>query len=385
VRVLHVVPYFPPERPGGVGEYAARLHRALREAGHESTVVTRGTATRPEPDVVRVARSAPGWLLRVALQLPRAAACDVVHVHAGEALPLILLLRLARALRLVRRPRIVSTFHVHYAGVAASLAPYRLGGERFDGGARALFERTLLAAAHRAVDRAALALVDAPVFITRACAREHLGPQRGAEATVIQHGVPDPAPAAADAPGRAELLFVGSPGHRKRAQSLPFVLARVQTEVPSARLRILGFDWGQAPGLREAFAAHAVDDAVECAGFVPAAELSAWYRAADVLVVPSAYEGLPLVVVEALHCGLPVVATRVAGHPEAVEEGVNGYLVPLDDPVVFATRCVEILLDPALREELARGARRVARERFGQERHVAAYLALYERLRGARA
>jgi len=57
VRVLHVVPYFPPERPGGVGEYAARLHRALREAGHESTVVTRGTATRPEPDVLRAART----------------------------------------------------------------------------------------------------------------------------------------------------------------------------------------------------------------------------------------------------------------------------------------------------------------------------------------
>ena len=124
---------------------------------------------------------------------------------------------------------------------------------------------------------------------------------------------------------------------------------------------------------------------MECVGFVPADELADWYRAADVLVVPSAYEGLPLVVVEALHCGLPVVATRVAGHPEAIEDGVNGYLVPLDDPAVFSTRCVEILLDRALRDELAGGARRVARERFGQQRHVAAYLALYERLCGERA
>lgn len=383
MRVLHVVPYFPPERPGGVGEYAARLHRALLDAGHESTVLTRGV--RSEPGVVRIARSAPGWFLRLGLEVRRAAGYDIVHVHAGEALPLLVGLRLARALGLASRPRVVSTFHVHYAGVAASLAPYRLGGERFGGGLRCLFERSVVATAHRVVDRLAVVLADAVVPITRACAQELLGPERGAVAPVILHGLPDPPPGSAPPPEPVELLYVGTPGHRKRVRALPPVLARVRAECPRARLRIVGFDWDRAPGLREAFAAHGVEDAVECVGFLPADELPAWYRAASVLLVPSAYEGLPLVVVEALHCGLPVVATRVAGHPEAVEDGVNGFLVPLDDPVVFATRCVEILLDPGLHEKLSEGALRVAHERFGLERHVEEYLALYERLRGARA
>jgi len=118
--VLHVVPYYPPFRLGGVGEYAARLHRALLAAGHESVVLTRGAAGErgegspgtddgqpqaapPQPldaGVECVAATRFGWFLRSALQSSRAAGFDVVHVHAGEALPLLLALAVRRRRRL---------------------------------------------------------------------------------------------------------------------------------------------------------------------------------------------------------------------------------------------------------------------------------------------
>jgi glycosyltransferase involved in cell wall biosynthesis len=372
VRVIHFAPYFPPERLGGVGEYAARLHRALLDAGHESLVVTRGE--RSEPGVRRIARTAAGWFLGSALWARRARAYDVVHVHAGEALPLLLALAPLR-----RRPRLLATFHVSYAGVAASLRPYALEGRRFGGGARAFVARTLVARAHRVVDRLAVALVDAVVPITRACALEVLGPERAAHADVILHGLP-PLPADSEVLPPVELLYVGRPGHRKRVRALPFVLAHVREALPEARLRIVGFGWDEEPGLRRDFEALGLLAGVECAGAVASQRLAAHYRAAQLLVVPSAYEGLPLVLVEAMQCGLPVVATRVSGHAEAVEEGETGFLVPLDDPAALAARCAELLRDPGRRADMGRRARQRAEERFSMQRHLGAYLDLYARL-----
>jgi glycosyltransferase involved in cell wall biosynthesis len=373
MKVLHVVPYFPPDRLGGVGEYAARLHRALLDAGHESRVLTRGT--RPlEAGVETIAETAMGWFLRSGLRAADAARYDVVHVHAGEALPLLLALALRS-----HRPRILSTFHVSYAGVAASLRPYTLEGQHFGGGFSALVQRTVVAWGHRAVDRIAVSLADAVVPITRACAAEILPPDRAAKTPVILHGLPalmedtDPVP-------HVELLHVGTGGHRKRVHALPFVLEHVRAELPMARLRIVGFDWSREPALRRAFEERGLGDAVECAGPVPSAALSAHYRSAGTLVVPSAYEGLPLVIVEAMQCGLPAVATRVAGHPEAIDDGQTGFLVPLDDPRAMAARCLELLRDPARREAMGHAARETAAHRFAMDRHVDAYLALYAQL-----
>jgi glycosyltransferase involved in cell wall biosynthesis len=374
VKVIHFVPYFPPERLGGVGEYGRRLHRALLEAGHESLVVTRGHGS--EPGVERIARTALGWFLRSALWTRRCQSFDVVHTHAGEALPLLLALSLRR-----RRARILTTFHVSYAGIAASLRPYTLEGERFGDGAASLWQRTGLAWAHRLFDRAAVTIADAVALITRACATEVLGEARARDADVIYHGLPPAAdPAPEDLAARVELLYVGRGGHRKRVHALPLVLAHVRSQLPLARLRIVGFSWSEEPALRRAFEARGLLAAVDCDGPVPSDALARHYRAADVLVVPSAYEGLPLVVVEAMQCGLPVVATAVSGHPEAVEHGASGYLVPLDDPRSMASRCAELLRDPELRRAMGARGEAIVRERFGMQRHLAEYLALYQRL-----
>jgi glycosyltransferase involved in cell wall biosynthesis len=71
-------------------------------------------------------------------------------------------------------------------------------------------------------------------------------------------------------------------------------------------------------------------------GARPHDEIPLWMNACDVLCVPSLNEGLPNAALEAMACGLPVVASRVGGIPEIVRDGVNGFLVPLSDPDALA-------------------------------------------------
>jgi glycosyltransferase involved in cell wall biosynthesis/SAM-dependent methyltransferase/uncharacterized protein YbaR (Trm112 family) len=89
-------------------------------------------------------------------------------------------------------------------------------------------------------------------------------------------------------------------------------------------------------------------------------------------------EGITTAVLEAMAAGLPVVTTAVAGLPEAIEDGVNGRLVPPLHPPAMANAIVELLIDPALAERLSKAARGRAIERFSTSRCVADHLAAYE-------
>ena len=94
--------------------------------------------------------------------------------------------------------------------------------------------------------------------------------------------------------------------------------------------------------------------------------LSTYYRAADVVVVPSRSESFGLVALEASACGIPVVASAVGGLLTLVDHGESGYLVPDRDPAVFARHIGDLIADPALAARLgANGARRSRRYTWG--------------------
>jgi len=102
---------------------------------------------------------------------------------------------------------------------------------------------------------------------------------------------------------------------------------------------------------------------------------------ARMFVLPSRSEGIPLTALEAMACGLPVVATRVGGLPEVVNDGVTGLLVPPADPAALAGAMAEIWDDCDRRDRMGRAGRGRAEECFDVRRMVAQYEALYlERL-----
>lgn len=103
-------------------------------------------------------------------------------------------------------------------------------------------------------------------------------------------------------------------------------------------------------------------------------------HALDVFVLSSTTESFPNAVLEAMAARKPVVATRVGGTPELVEDGVTGYLVPVSDPVGMAHRIVELLHDPAKRRAMGEAGRARAEREFSPGRMRQKLEELYDRL-----
>lgn len=386
-RVLHVVSYFPPDRIGGVGEVVAHVHRGLLARGHQSVVLSSGRR-RADADVLRVADSPGGFVLGALRGLRAARQSDVVHIHHGEGALLLVMLRILGA-----RTPILLTLHVSLDGLRGAAKPYVVAGRRLGGSGPGLLERMNLAL-RGWLDRIALRRADAVTFISHSAARDVLGAAQATTAQVIYNGVSAaqvsvsaPTGAAKPAAGgttdvasRADLLFVGTNSSRKRVGLLPLVLAELRLRRPGATLRIVGLTSDDNPELVELARELGLLSQIEFVGRVRSDELGHYYRHAGVLLVPSAYEGLPMVILEAFLHGLPCVATNVSGHPEVIQDGENGVLVPLDDYGAMAHAALRILEDPMLRERMAVSAMHTVRERFSVDRQVNEYLKAYAQL-----
>ncbi len=169
-------------------------------------------------------------------------------------------------------------------------------------------------------------------------------------------------------------------GHAYLVAAWPEVLR----EEPRARLLLAGPAW---PHQREAIE-RCVREA-GCEGRVHLLglrrDVPALLRRLDLVVVPSLAEGFANVVLEAGAAGLPVVATRVGGNPEAIEEGRTGLLVPPRDPGALAGAILALLADAGLRRRMGEQARRRVTTLFPVQEMVASYDRLYTSLAGGAA
>ena len=109
-------------------------------------------------------------------------------------------------------------------------------------------------------------------------------------------------------------------------------------------------------------------------------ELVQFYRAAAVFALPSDEEGLGLVVLEAMACGTPVVATRCGGPEGIIEDGIDGYLVPRDDSTAMAEKLQLLLEDRPLTESLSRRARAKAVAKYDIKVTGDAFLDIWDRM-----
>jgi len=177
------------------------------------------------------------------------------------------------------------------------------------------------------------------------------------------------------APGDPMLVVVGrlepQKGHRILLDALPVV----QREFPSVRLVCVG-EGSLRDTLEHRARTLGLGESVRFVG--QQADIPAWLALADVVVLPSFYEGLPLAAIEALAAGRAMVATDVDGTPEIVVAEETGLLVPPGDPGSLAVAISRLLREPELRLQLAEAGRTRVIERFNEVRQVARTEALYE-------
>jgi glycosyltransferase involved in cell wall biosynthesis len=162
--------------------------------------------------------------------------------------------------------------------------------------------------------------------------------------------------------GGCRVVTVGRLTHQKD----PLALLRAwQLIHGSHRLTIVG-DGALRPDLEVAIRQHGLAARVELLGARD--DVPDILNEADVFVMASRWEGLPLAIIEAMMSGLPVVATAVGGVPEEVVDGVTGLLVPPGEPEALARAMQRFLDDPQLRASAGAAGRRRALERFTEAR-----------------
>ncbi|MBI3970782.1 MAG: glycosyltransferase [Chloroflexi bacterium] len=154
------------------------------------------------------------------------------------------------------------------------------------------------------------------------------------------------------------LLAVGRLAQQKRFDTALAALALSRRAVV---LRLVG-DGPERAELERLTRALRIADRVEFAGWAARAELLAHYQWADALVLPSAAEGMSNVVLEALACGLPVVASDVIGNRDLIENEHNGYLVAQGDPGMYAEAIDRLAGQPRLVRQLGQRARSTAED-----------------------
>lgn len=346
--------------PGGGTTAVLTLATMLRAAGEPVAVVSqRGSYLLHMAEQAGVPafgldftprHRAMGAFAQIA-RLARQQGARLVHAHGGRAgLPV------ALAASLGALPGVPMVYTVHgFHFLAKEFPGFQLGR---------LAERLCIATAARTI------------FVSegdrRIAATQRLLPHADRSAVIPNAVTGDEMPEV-DGPD-CDIAFVGRLTEQKNPLLLAEILRALRPLKPT--LRVIGGGPLEA-ALIAALQAAGVREQVELCGLVPrprALELMARCR---MLVLPSRWEGHPITLIEAMHLGLPVVASRISGSDEIVRPGRNGFLVEATDPLDYANALRMLLQDEARRRSMARAAQDDADTRFSAATMLGAHRKLY--------
>ena len=343
---------------GGMQNHTAELTRALDRRGVVQTVLTTRPPTAPYfqrlGDHARVIRL--GLPIRRFRQLyaPQAAIIapilaarsDVVHVHLGEDLAVLPIG--AAAARLHRLP-LVLTIHTSLRHTLA-VSDLRSALLKTIGGLIERWGEHSAEAVSVITSRLHRLLLSDGVDENRV----HLIPP-GVDPSLFEGPFEDPFAGIR----RPRVLFVGRLAPQKGVSTL--VEAAGLLKDPSARILLVG-DGPERPKLERDAERLGVDDRLHFVGFFAHDRLPAVFAHADLLVLPSLYEELGTVLLEAMQAALPIVASKTGGIPDVIDNGVNGMLVPPGDPEALARAIDCLLADRKLACRLSEGAQERAKD-----------------------
>lgn len=366
LRVVHVVLSL---EVGGLERVVLDLVRAGRQSGQGVAVVCLERPGRLADEAVRLgarlvcADKPPGLRWKTVGRLRalfQELAPDVVHTHQIGAL-----LYAGPAARRAGVRAVVHTEHgKHYAARRRTRLLGRLAARHAGRFCCVSADIADEAVAQGVVPRRKVTLVANGIDLARFADRA------GASEARRSLGIP---------PGAPVIGTVGRLNEVKRQDRLIRAFARVRTSAPEARLLIVG-DGPLRDDLRRLADGLGLGGAVHFTGYDP--DPQRFLGVLDVFALTSRSEGMPLVVLEAWAAGLPVVASRVGGLPELIDDGRTGLLFEPDDEAALVSALRGLLADDGLARRLGAAGFRRVEETYSLRRMAEDYGRLYQALTG---
>jgi glycosyltransferase involved in cell wall biosynthesis len=366
VKIVYLVTRADPI--GGAQIHVRDLAVAVQAQGHSPTVVISGEG----PFVADLrARGIPVIILD--------------HL-VGPMRPLQDLQALGEVLSTLRKlqPDLL-TAHGAKVGILGRLASRRLGVPlvvTVHGWACAPGTPRVQAAVSRGLERLigslATRIITVSEFDRRFGLEAHLAPEN--RLVTVHNGMPDVAPGLRAEPGRSppRLIMVGRFEPQKDHNTLLHALGGLRSQ--AWELDLVG-DGPLRQGMEALAASLGIRERVRFLG--QRTDVDQLLAQAQIGVLVSKWEGFPLSILEAMRAGLPVVASRVGGVDEAVQDGRTGFVVPREDVGELRERLARVLQSPELRLQLGASGRERYEQQFTLEHMVARTLAVYrEVLRG---
>jgi glycosyltransferase involved in cell wall biosynthesis len=357
---------FPPEE--GIGYYVYNLSKTLMKSGHTVTVITRGGLTTEIDsfegiEVIR-APFIPIYPFHVHLHgffvnrivKAKQSSFDIVHIHTplsptvNTSLP------------------IVSTVHTSVKEDARHI-------EVVD--AKSFCTKLLTKYVSVPVVARTIAISESVMTVANSVALELDRYYAYSDALVVGNGVDEQLLEPGSMQFRDKyILFIGRLSYRKGLFDL-LECAKVVCRRYGIKFILVGKGELEQK-IRNVIEKEGLQDKIILVGHQNREELVRLYQNATIFVLPSHYEGLPTVLLEAMSCGLPVVATNVSGCPDVVSDGENGFLIPAKSPEMMVEAISRLLDDEALRNALGKNARKTIEEHNTWDRIAGKIEACYQ-------
>lgn len=384
LHVCYISQEYPPETGwGGIGSYTYEMAHGLAAYGHRVTVISRAVEKEihvldggvdvhrilPSPNwdslplIWRMNRVWPGFSWAAMLKLRaihRESPVDIVEAAEGRADAFFVSY-------LPHRPKLITRLHTA-----------RIFIDQFNGKSKRPGAAQDYWLEKRSICRADM--VTAPSQAVLDLTKTWL--KLNDDKAIV---IPNPISVAdfhATQDDRAQIvLYVGRLETNKGAATILGTLPTLLKEFPALEFQFMGADGTDLDGVswREKILQSIESENRGRVKFqiVSRSELSRAYRRAAVCILPSKWENAPYAALEAMASGTPVIACDSGGAPELIHDGVDGFLVPVDDAQTLAARIATVLTQPGLRQQLGSKARRRVEQSFSVERVLPRMLDAY--------
>jgi glycosyltransferase involved in cell wall biosynthesis len=369
ICMIMSLPY-PPE--DGLGNYVHNLSKELIKKGNSITIITRGSlnTVMEDYDGIRVykVRFLPlypfhvqvhGLFVQKLIEEP-GSSFDIIHIHTP----------MPPAIR-TKLP-IITTVHT----------PTRTESKNIELVDLLSIGYKLNTIVSYTIEQDILGISDKVTAVSNSVRNELIGYGLSADnIEVLGNGVDESIfYPIHDKTDKKYILYTGRLSYRKGLFDFMDCAREICSKYPDINFKLVG----KGPlldKLKKLAVSWGYEDRFEFLGFIDKADLIRIYQNATLYVLPSHYEGLPTTLLEAMACGLPIIATAVSGSLDVIVPGENGILVPARSPGDMANAVSLLLDDDKKRNELGKAARRTIEDRYTWDKISDKILHCYSTLR----